>query len=91
VWVPATVSLVEEWVPDADLRGVRALPVLVVAGSDLDAAVAAVAADLTDAEITVEQEAPSELEPFESRTVAVLNRGMPGFAVDFRRHAASVR
>jgi alpha-mannosidase len=82
VWVPATASLVEEWVPDADLRGVRALPVLVVAGSDLDAAVAAVVADLADAEVTVEQEAPSELEPFESRTVAVLNRGMPGFAVD---------
>jgi alpha-mannosidase len=82
VWVPATASLVEEWVPDSDLRGVRTLPVLVVAGSDLDAAVAAVVADLADAEITVEQEAPSELEPFESRTVAVLNRGMPGFAVD---------
>jgi alpha-mannosidase len=82
VWVPATASLVEEWVPDADLRGVRVLPVLVVAGSDLDGAVAAVVADLADAEITVEQEAPSEPAPFESRTVAVLNRGMPGFAVD---------
>jgi alpha-mannosidase len=82
VWVPAAVSLVEEWVPDADLRGARVLPVLVVAGSDLDAAVATVVADLADAEITVEQEAPSELAPFESRTVAVLNRGMPGFAVD---------
>ena len=33
-------------------------------------------------EIAVDQEAPSELEPFEPRTVAVLNRGLPGFAVD---------
>ena len=53
-----------------------------IAGAPLDAAVAAVVDDLADAEIDVEQGAPSDLEPFESRTVAVLNRGMPGFAVD---------
>jgi alpha-mannosidase len=82
VWVPAASPLVDEWVPDADLRGARALPVLVVAGSDLGATVAAVVDDLDDAEIVVEQEAPVQLEPFEARTVAVLNRGMPGFAVD---------
>ena len=82
VWVPATASLVQRWLPDADLRGVRALPVLIVAGSDLHTAVAAVVADLADAEITVEQEAPAELTPFESRTVAILNAGMPGFAVE---------
>ncbi len=82
VWVPPTASLAEEWVPGADLRRVRALPVLIIAGAELDAAVAALVDDLADAEIAVDQETPSELEPYESRTVAVLNRGMPGFAVD---------
>jgi alpha-mannosidase len=82
VWVPSDVPLAEEWVPGADLRRVRALPVLVIAGASLGAAVAGVVDDLADAEIVVDQAAPSELGPFESRTVAVLNRGIPGFAVD---------
>jgi alpha-mannosidase len=82
VWVPSVAPLADEWVPGADLRRVRALPVLVIAGAPLDAAVAAVVDDLADAEIGVIQEAPSELAQFESHTVAVLNRGMPGFAVD---------
>ena len=82
VWVPSHAPLADEWVPGADLRRVRALPVLVIAGAPLDAAVAAVVDDLADAEIDVEQGAPSDLEPFESHTVAVLNRGIPGFAVD---------
>ena len=82
VWVPSDAPLADEWVPGADLRRAQALPVLVIAGAPLDAAVAAVADDLADAEIDVEQGVPSETEPFESRTVAVLNRGMPGFAVD---------
>ncbi len=82
VWVPPVAPLADEWVPGADLRGVRALPVLVVAGSALDDAVASVVEDLGDFEIVVEQEAPSGLGAFEDRTVAVLNRGMPGFAVD---------
>jgi alpha-mannosidase len=82
LWVPPVSPLSEHWVPGADLRGVRALPVLIVAGADLDAAVAGVEEDLADFQIVVEQDAPAQLEPFESRTVAVLNRGMPGFAVD---------
>ena len=82
VWVPSVSPLAEQWVPGANLRGVRALPVLIVAGADLDAAVAALVEDLADFEIGVTQDAPSELEPFEARTVAVLNRGMPGFAVE---------
>jgi alpha-mannosidase len=82
LWVPPVSPLSEHWVPGADLRGVRALPVLIVAGADLDAAVAGVVEDLADFQIVVEQDAPARLEPFESRTVAVLNRGMPGFAVD---------
>jgi alpha-mannosidase len=84
VWVPAAAPLAAAWVPGADLRGVRALPVLVIAGNGagLDDAVASVVDDLGDAEIVVGHPVPSQLEPFESRTVAVLNRGMPGFAVD---------
>ena len=82
VWVPPSAPLADEWVPGADLRRVRALPVLVIAGSDLGAAVHSAVEDLADFEIVVDQEAPSQLEAFESYTVAVLNRGMPGFAVD---------
>ena len=83
VWVPAAAPLAATWLPGADLRDARALPVLVIAsGNGLDDAVASVVDDLADAEIAVEQQAPSELEPFEQRTVAVLNRGVPGFAVD---------
>ncbi len=82
VWVPATAPLADEWVPGADLRPVRALPVLVIAGSDLSAAVDSLVEDLADFEIVVDQDAPAGLEPFDARTVAVLNRGIPGFAVD---------
>ena len=82
VWVPPVSPLAEQWVPGADLRGVRALPVLIVAGTDLDAAVAAVVEDLADFEIVVSQDVASGVQPFEARTVAVLNRGMPGFAVE---------
>ena len=82
VWVPAAAPLADEWVPGADLRPARALPVLVIAGSELSAAVDSVVEDLADFEIVVDQQPPAGLEPFEARTVAVLNRGMPGFAVD---------
>ncbi|MHA3023613.1 glycoside hydrolase family 38 N-terminal domain-containing protein [Mycobacterium sp. BMJ-28] len=77
VWVPATSMLADEWVPGADLRGVRTLPVLIIAG-DIEALVR----DLTDAEICVNQDAPGGLTPFESVTVALCNRGVPGFAVE---------
>jgi alpha-mannosidase len=83
VWVPADAPLAQRWVPGADLRGTRALPVLVVAGRDgFASAVAALVEDLADAEVTVEQDAPSGIGGFEGRTVAVLNRGVPSFAVD---------
>jgi alpha-mannosidase len=85
VWVPAAKSLAAVWVPGADLRAARTLPVLVVDGRDeerLAAAVAAVIEDLADAEIVVDQRAAAGMEPFEPRTVALLNRGVPSFAVD---------
>jgi alpha-mannosidase len=77
VFIPAASSLAAVWIPDADLRGVLALPVLIVAG-DIDAVVA----DLADAEIRVDQQIAADCGPFESRTVALINRGVPGFAVE---------
>lgn len=79
VWVPATAPLADHWTPGTDLTGVRALPVLVIAGRD---AISALIADVADAEVTVDQDVPSAPEPFEAYTVALLNRGVPGFAVD---------
>jgi len=87
LWIPAIP--VDDQVPDQipDRRGVRELPVLVVAGVDADAtsrAIDALAADLDDATVAVEQ--PAELDgpggTVEDYTVAVLNRGLPGFNVE---------
>ncbi|TXI53812.1 NEW3 domain-containing protein [Mycolicibacter arupensis] len=85
VWVPAERPLAEVWLPGADLTGPRALPVLVIAGREEDALhaeIARVAQDLVDAQIVVHQDVDAAMEPFESRTVALLNRGVPSFAVD---------
>jgi alpha-mannosidase len=85
VWVPAATPLAAAWVPGADLRAPRTLPVLIIDGRDeksLGAAIAAVADDLADAEIAVSQQAAAGMERFEARTVALLNRGVPSFAVD---------
>lgn len=88
VWVPAEKPLTEVWVARhgvVDLSGPRALPVLVVAARDaagLAAEIARVAEDLADHEIVVDQDVRSEMEPFEARTVALINRGVPSFAVD---------
>jgi alpha-mannosidase len=83
VWVPAERPLAQVWVPNADLRPVRALPVLVVAG-DLERALASIVDDLEDATVHIGQ--PASLSAGESAladySVALLNRGLPGFAVD---------
>lgn len=76
VFVPAAMPLEQVWVPDADLRGVRDLPVLIVAGS-----VESLVDDLADAVIEVSQTA-AVTGRFEDRTVALMNRGVPGFAVE---------
>ena len=67
-----------------------------IAGRDdahLVKAIASVADDLADAEIVVTQHAPSGLQRFESRTVALCNRGVPSFAVetDGTLHTALMR
>ncbi|MEO6090896.1 MAG: glycoside hydrolase family 38 C-terminal domain-containing protein [Umezawaea sp.] len=77
VFVPAGRTRVEQWVPDADLRGPRDLPVLIVTDAD------ALIDDLTDA--CVEVEVPAGLtgtaEPVADYSVAVINQGTPGFVV----------
>ncbi|GAA0427753.1 alpha-mannosidase [Acrocarpospora corrugata] len=72
-WIPAEKPLAEVWVPGADLSGPRALPVLIVTGPE---AIDALIEDLADAVVEV----PSE--PFDDYTVGLINRGIPGFAVD---------
>jgi len=82
-WIAAARPLRDIWLPGADLRDPGALPVLVVgAVGDPAAAVATLIEDLADAEIVVDRDAPVGLEHFDSRTVALINRGVPGFAVD---------
>ncbi len=82
VWVPPDKPLPEVWQPSADLRGERALGVLVVAASraDLPALIESIVDDLADHVIEVGAGDPDQ--PYAGRTVAVLNRGLPGFAVD---------
>ena len=83
VWVPPGAPLADEWVPGADLRRVRALPVLVIAGSDLRGRGGHPSSRTSPtSRSSSTRRRQLELEPFESYTVAVLNRGMPGFAVD---------
>ncbi|HST65761.1 MAG TPA: glycosyl hydrolase-related protein [Mycobacteriales bacterium] len=83
VWVPAERPLPEVWVPSADLRGVRTLPVLIVAGVDdgaLAAALSDLVADLADATVHIGQ--PASGNGPDAVSVALLSRGLPGFAVD---------
>jgi len=87
LWVPATRPRGERSEPIPDLRGVRDLPVLVVAGADAATTIRAIeslAEDLADSVITVQQ--PAALDgptgKVEDYTVAVLNRGLPGFNVE---------
>lgn len=82
-WVPPDKPLPEVWQPSADLRDPHALGVLVVAASraELPALVESIVDDLADHVIEVGAGDPGQ-PPFPERTVAVLNRGLPGFAVD---------
>ncbi|HEY6745640.1 MAG TPA: glycosyl hydrolase-related protein [Mycobacteriales bacterium] len=91
VWVPAQRPLPEVWVPSADLRGERTLPVLVVAGADdaaLAAAVAELVTDLADATVHIgrspagARDRVPEGAGLADVSVALLSRGLPGFAVD---------
>jgi alpha-mannosidase len=87
LWVPAGRPRSATVVPDADLRAVRDLPVLIVAGpagsaEGLASAVAGLRADLTAGGLTavVEGELASE-EALADGTVALFNRGTPSGVV----------
>jgi alpha-mannosidase len=83
IWVPAAKSRRVAFSPGADLRGPTDLPVLILAGTDLNAAIAALIEDLDDAQI----EAPwpnyswSDEPGLAGHTIALLNRGLPGSLV----------
>jgi alpha-mannosidase len=88
VWVPASRSRAAAFAPGADPGGPDGLPVLIVAGTDLPAAIGALAADLADAVIDV----PASTGPASTgldgpepdlapRSVALLHRGTPGSLV----------
>jgi alpha-mannosidase len=82
VFVPALRTRREQWVPDADLRGPRDLPVLIIRSNA--AAIATLIEDLTDAAIEVPVPAglATTTEPADDYSIAVVNRGTPGFVVD---------
>ena len=82
VLVPAARPRAEVWVPGADLRGPRDLPVLIVTGDDLGAAIDALIGDLADATIDVQQTAALDGAVFDGLTdysVGLVNQGTPGF------------
>ncbi|MFG2044719.1 glycoside hydrolase family 38 C-terminal domain-containing protein [Dactylosporangium sp. NPDC048998] len=82
VWIPAERPLAEVWTPNADLTGVRALPVLVVA----EDAVARLCADVDAGDVRVapplDDPDPDPDPDLDDYTVGIVNRGLPGFAVD---------
>jgi alpha-mannosidase len=92
VWVPAARPRAEVFTASADVRGDRDLPVLIVSGADLPAAVAELTADLDDAVIGAELAgaaagavAPGGPGPHDRllvpHSVALLNRGTPSSLV----------
>ncbi|MFC4854969.1 NEW3 domain-containing protein [Actinophytocola glycyrrhizae] len=76
-WVPPEKALPEVWQPSADLRDARALGVLVVPTDRIQSVVD----DLADNVVDVGAGSPGQDE-YAGRSVALLNRGLPGFAVD---------
>ncbi|HEX9064646.1 MAG TPA: glycoside hydrolase family 38 C-terminal domain-containing protein [Streptosporangiaceae bacterium] len=83
IWLPGARPRREALAPSADVRGPADLPVLVVAGTDLRAAIAALAEDLADAQIGAPWPGYAwDDEPaLAPHTVALLNRGLPGSLV----------
>jgi alpha-mannosidase len=82
VWVPAGRPRGQVFGPDADVRGDRDLPVLIVAGPDLTAAVAALASDLAGTAVGADLAAGASPDPpLAGHCVALLNRGTPSSLV----------
>jgi alpha-mannosidase len=93
VWVPPARSRAEVFGPSADVRGDRDLPVLIVDGPDLAAAVTALAGDLDDAAIQASAAAAGPDPAWAGHSVALLNRGTPSSLVtpDGTLHIALMR
>jgi alpha-mannosidase len=94
VWVPAERPRELVFVPGADVRGLRDLPVLIVAGEDLAGAVGAVAEDLADSVIAAAAPGPADQDAaLAGHSVALLNRGTPSSLVspDGGMHIALMR
>ena len=93
LWLPAAQSRAAAFAPGADVRGERDLPVLIVAGPDLAAAVTAVTADLADSEISVTPLGDDAEPGLAGHSVALLNRGTPSSLVtpDGTLHIALMR
>lgn len=84
VWVPAARPREQAWLPSADLRGPRDLPVLIVAADDLAKAIGELAT--VDSEWLCPVAQPPGLDgtstPLEDYSVALLNRGTPSSVVE---------
>jgi alpha-mannosidase len=79
VFVPAGRPRREAFAPGPGVAGIRDVPVLIVAGHDLDAAVAALIADLADGQAeAAPAAAPHPSDVLAGHSVALLNRGTPG-------------
>jgi alpha-mannosidase len=99
LWIAAAQSRAAAFAPSADVRGLRDLPVLIVAGDDLAAAAAAITTDLADSVVEVIRLAPDPGEAstgetaLAPRSVALLNRGTPSSVVspDGTLHIALMR
>jgi alpha-mannosidase len=74
LWIPASGTREQTWVPGADVRGVLDLPVLIVPDS-------AALAELI-AEATIEAGSGVVTEPLEDYSIGLLNRGTPGTVVE---------
>jgi len=98
-WIPAARPRAEVFTANADVRGHRDLPVLIVSGEDLGAALADLTRDLADG--IIEAGAPGAGEPamaphdrlLATHSVALLNRGTPSSLVtpDGTLHIALMR
>ncbi|WP_328301158.1 NEW3 domain-containing protein [Streptomyces sp. NBC_00435] len=98
VWAAARAGLRPLWTPGCDLTGIRDLPVLVLTGPPAELARAVAASGRIDAPAPAtgagaHEEAYPHDEAYADRTVGILVRGTPSFAVDTagRLHSTLMR